>query len=111
MKLNDFNFDIDDVIAGAFILYGKADIWKEDQNGIPHSFRNKYGEKASVKVPDVIDRKYKGRKLSSMIIMCNACELVTGVEAHYGRPGAGGYAVMYNGEFTKKDVTAFYRGA
>ena len=109
MKLNAFNPDFDDLMTGNRILWSAGDIWKADSNGIPHRHISRDGNKLSVKIPAEIPMKYKNRKMTSVIIWCNTCELVTGIEAHYGRPGAGGYAVAYDGEFTPRDVTDFYR--
>ena len=85
MKLNEFNPSYDDLITlSDRVLFGHGDIWKVDQDGVPHRHINPSGELVTVKVPEFFPMKDKGRKLRRMTIWCNACELVTGVEAHYG---------------------------
>lgn len=66
------------------LLWAGGDFWKEDMDGVPHQLSAGYnGEYWTVKVPDFIPMKYKGRKLGRLTIWCNSCELVTGIEAHY----------------------------
>ena len=93
------------------ILWGKGDIWRTDSDGVPHRMSANYtGGKWSVRVPDSVPMKYRNRKATSMIIWCNACGLVTGVETHYGNPFTTGYAVQLMPETgCTRDVTAHYR--
>lgn len=110
MKLSAWNPSHDDMMSmNSRILWSAGDIWKTDQNGIPHSFRNMYGDMFSVIVPAGIPLKYKNRKITRAIIWCNSCEMVTGIELHYGSPLAGGYAVQVNPvSLIISDVTNYY---
>lgn len=110
MKLNAFNPSFEQLMDGSRILWKAGDVWKTDNNGIPHRQMTIYGDKLSVFIPENIPFKYKRRKATSAIIWCNSCELITCVEMHYGRPGCGGYAVAYNEKLEPKDVTDFYKG-
>lgn len=111
MKLDTFNPSTEDIISmNDRLLWSAGDIWKTDKEGIPHQHIHRDGSKLTVKIPEEIPMKYKGRKMTSIIIWCNACELVTGIESHYGRPDAGGYAVAYDENFKSTDVTNYYKG-
>ena len=112
MKLNDFNFDALDFDKWPRVLWGKGNVWKTSQDGIPHRLTAGYnGELLSVFIPEGIPMKYKNRKATSAIIYCNSCELVTGIEIHYGNPSCfDGHALQINPEtLDHKDVTSFYR--
>lgn len=110
MNLNAFNPSFEQLMNGSRILWGAGDIWKTDNNGVPHRHIDKYGNKLSVFIPECIPFTYKRRKATSAIIWCNSCDMVTVVEIHYGRPGCGGYAVTYSENMEPKDVTDFYKG-
>lgn len=110
MNLSVFNPSFEQLISGSRILWQAGDIWKTDQDGIPHRHIDKYGNKLSIFVPECFPLKYKRRNATSAIIWCNSCEEVTGVELHYGRPDCDGYAVSFGTNTEPKDVTDFYRG-
>lgn len=93
MKLDSFNPSFDDLMTlDKRILWRAGDIWKTDNDGIPHSYRTMYGEKMTVKLPDNFPLKYKGRKVCGAVIWCNACELVTGVELKF----TGGHVIAFD---------------
>lgn len=76
------------------IIWRAGDIWKTDSNGCPHRLSAGYnGELFTLEVPEAIPMKYKNRKLGRLVIWCNSCEQVTGVEAHYGQR-----TVLYDGD-------------
>ena len=85
MKLREFEPSFDDFMTmDDRLLVGHGDIWKTDANGVPHRHINPSGELVTVKVPELFPMKDKGRRLQRVTVWCNACELVTGVECHYG---------------------------
>lgn len=84
MKLDSFNPSHDEIIfLNPRVMFGGGDIWKVDQNGIPHSFRTMYGDFQTIKLPDNFPMKYKGKKVRRAVIWCNSCETVTGVELFF----------------------------
>jgi len=84
MKLDIFNPTFDDLMAlDERILWKGGDVWKVNQDGVPHRYISKFGDLLTVKLPDNIPVKYKGRKATRVVIWCNACDLVTGIEVHY----------------------------
>ena len=103
MKRNDFNPSFDDLMTlDRRILWGACDFWAVNQDGVPHRLSAGYnGEKWTVKVPALIPMKHKGRKLTSMIVYCNACDTVTYIEAHYGPEKT---LVFRGPEFTQQAV-------
>ena len=84
MKLDKLNPSIDDLInMDSRILYGAGDIWRTDADGVPHRLITMYGDLLTVKVPENVPMKYAGKKLRRLIVACNACDTVTGMEARY----------------------------
>ena len=68
------------------------------------------GERWSLQRPEGAPVRYKGRKISGMIISIDGAETVTGIELHYGPILADGYAVRMDPETLQLDnVTSFYR--
>lgn len=93
------------------VLWGAGDIWQMDSRGAAHRRSAGYcGERFSVRVPELIPLKYRNRKITSVIVYCDLSENVTGIEAHYGQPAAGGYSVTcFPDSGVINDTTDFYR--
>ena len=102
MMLDAFNPSHDDLMTlNERLLWANGDIWKTDSDGVPHRFCSMYGELFTVKLPDNVPLKYKGKKARRAIIFCNSCELVTGFEIYYT---GGNVLVFDNPESTEYRV-------
>ena len=83
MTLDMFNPSFDDLMNDKRLLWQGGDVWKVNQDGVPHQHISREGNLLTVKVPDNVPMRYRGKKLRRLTIWCNACDLVTGLEARY----------------------------
>ena len=112
MKKQDLNFTLDDVINCNPRIVSGVDFWKTSADGVPHQVSSGYnGEKWTVKLPDNIPLKYKGRRFTSAIVNLNCFEFVDEIEVHYGGPSCGGFAIRFTDPDSEafEDVTSFYK--
>lgn len=94
--------------------YCTADIWKQNQNGVNRRMMANYGQSPWLLVlPDFVPRKYKNRKIRSVLVQIDDLENVILIDAHYGHYSADGYTVRHSFDFfgarSESDVTAAYR--